>query len=65
MPHPTSRADSLTQTHTAFESFQAMLNAKGYRPTLRPDIHPDLAELADLYDQAQAQRGDSRRAFRG
>jgi len=62
----TNRNDILTREHTAFPSFQAMLDAAGgYSPTLRPDIHPDLAELANAYDAAQTERGDSRRVYRG
>jgi hypothetical protein len=68
-----AHADRLTRELTAFESFEAMLSAKGnYRPTLM--CHPDDASgrdgcrhsyLADLYDQAQQERGDPRRAYRG
>jgi hypothetical protein len=62
----TNRANELTTKHTAFKNFSRMLNAAGgYSPTLRPDIDPELAELADLYDAAQSDRNDPRRAYRG
>lgn len=66
-------ADKLTRELTAFRSFDEMLTAPGnYRPTLM--CHPDdfssrdgcrLMYLADLYDAAQRERGDPRRAYRG
>lgn len=61
------RADQLTRDLTiGFSGFAALLNARGgYYPTLRADLDGRNAELADLYDAAQAQRGDPRRAFRG
>lgn len=54
------RLDALTREHTAFGSFQALVDAPGYRPTIR-GCH----ELADGYDAAQAARGRSQRAYRG
>ncbi len=56
--------DLLVATHTAFKSMQEMLGAHpGYRPSL--DMRePVMARLADLYDTAQAERGDARRAYR-
>lgn len=68
--------DDLTQSLTAWPSFDAMLNAAGdYRPSLyvRPcnRSHAEVRRaaktevLADAYDAAQAARGDHRRAFRG
>lgn len=67
-----SEADALVaQLGGAWPSFQALLEAAGdYEPTLAPnsgDLERDQAalRLADLYDQAQAARGDARRAYRG
>lgn len=67
--------DNLTLELTAWSSFDAMLDAADYRPTLlvRP-YNRSSAEirraartevLADAYDAAQADRGDPRRAYRG
>lgn len=66
------RADKLTRALTGFSSFFDMLQAAGnYRPSIhcstrnRDEAHRrELQELADLYDQAQAARGDARRAYR-
>jgi len=68
----TSDLDALTRRLTAFNSFHDLLDAKGgYRPSLRcvsgcpgGQNIPELKRLADAYDQAQAERGDPRRAFR-
>ena len=59
----TKRANLLTWRLTAFNTFEALLNAKGgYRPSLsRRD--PDTRILGALYDAAQQARGDDRRAF--
>lgn len=63
------RADELTQNYTAFTDFIDMVvntNAN-YRPSLNCShglYGRDLVELADLYDRAQGQRCDVRRAFR-
>ena len=72
---PTSVLDNLTRDLTAWPSFDAMLNAVAYRPTLhvRPynRSHSEIRRaarmeiLADAYDAAQAARGDHRRAYRG
>lgn len=65
-----TRADHLTATHTAFESFADLIFAgQGhYFPSLQTigtgAETVERAELADLYDQAQEARGDRRRAFR-
>ncbi|MHB1100239.1 MAG: hypothetical protein ACYCZR_11860 [Burkholderiales bacterium] len=65
------RADYLTRTLSAFDSFYDLINAKGnYRPTLYtgtecPSQQSILAkELADLYDKTMEEAGDSRRVFR-
>jgi hypothetical protein len=56
--------DFLTRTHTAFRSFDELLNAPGgYFPSLNVG-KTGIKLLADHYDHAQAARGDSRRAFR-
>lgn len=64
-------ADTLTKQLTCFESLQDMQDASGgYRPSLHTSEHNDqgdrlaLLRLADLYDMAQAARGDERRAYR-
>ena len=70
-----TRADQLTRRWTAWPSFEAMLTPTDatYFPTLEgppgrsraaKQEREELAELADLYDRAQAARGDARRAFR-
>ena len=57
-------ADELAFRHTAFQDFDALLNsAGGFWPSLRVSI-PDVLKLADLYDAAQAERKDLRRAHR-
>ena len=56
-------AESLTRSLTAFSSFEEMLTAPNYTPSLNC-TDPDRARLADLYDQEQERRGDDRRAFR-
>lgn len=56
--------DTLTRKITAFESFSALVDAPGYRPTL-PPRDTDHIDLADAYDAFQSGRGDQRRAFRG
>ena len=57
--------DALTRRKSAFESFQALLDAPGhYRPTIMVQDPEDWA-LARAYDAAQAARGDARRAFTG
>lgn len=57
-------ANFLTRTHTAFQSFDKLLNAPGgYFPSLNVG-KPAIKLLADEYDKAQAARGDGRRAFR-
>ncbi|HEY0944249.1 MAG TPA: hypothetical protein VGD81_03250 [Opitutaceae bacterium] len=64
-------ADLLVRRHTAFASFEELLTAPGhYRPTITEHgkLPLDAAEcraLADLYDAAQMERGDWRRAYRG
>jgi hypothetical protein len=55
--------DAICRYYTAFASFADLLDAPRYRPSV--DIsQPDLLTLADAYDQAQAERGDDRRAYR-
>lgn len=63
--------DTLTQSLTAFPTFNDLLHAEGYTPTLCSSPYTsaqqtdDRLRLADAYDQAQAARGDGRRAWRG
>lgn len=60
--------DALTTTHTAFSSFEDLLNAGGdYRPHFDlsfgdEERKAEVGALANAYDVAQAERGDSRRA---
>ena len=62
-PHP---MDALTRELTAFDSFDALVNAAGnYRPTILPRHGMRYVDLADAYDAFQADRGDPRRAWRG
>jgi hypothetical protein len=56
--------DKLTKDLTAFPSFQAMLDAPNYRPTILIQDQRYLL-LALGYDAAQKARGDERRAFTG
>jgi len=74
----TALRNYLTRKHTAFDSFDDLINAAGgYEPTIRCmapretrswDYRAERLELlalADHYDGAQEQRGDPRRAYRG
>lgn len=60
-----NRANELVHIHAcAFRDFDALVNALGgYRPSLDISV-AGIAELADLYDAYQAERGDDRVAFR-
>ena len=64
-----ARAEELTQRWTAFDCFADLLRGShegptcGYRPSLRSN-NRETRELADLYDAAQVERGDPRRAYR-
>ena len=72
-----SRADYLTRRWTGIHTFVELLNPvddPAYIPSLIPprgrskaaqEEASEFAELADLYDAAQAARGDTRRAYRG
>ena len=64
-PRPTPALDGLTQRHTAFPGFVALLTAAGgYRPSIRLDLlGRDGLALARAYDRQQATWGDPRRAF--
>ncbi len=62
--------DWYTRRLTGFDTFRDMLNAeRGYYPTMLYNaLNPRewrTEALADAYDEAQARRGDSRRAYRG
>lgn len=70
--HHFTRADALTGRHTSFgvgaqrpgDAFAALLFARnGYRPTFIVDSN-ELREITDLYDAAQNERRDPRRAHR-
>ena len=56
--------DSLTRELSAFRTFQDLLDAPNYRPTILQRTLKHV-RLADAYDRAQAARGDARRAYRG
>ena len=64
-----ARAQELTTRWTAFDAFADLLRGShegpscGYRPTLSK-ANRETLELADLYDAAQVERGDPRRANR-
>jgi hypothetical protein len=58
-------ADSLCQEFSAVPFCEMLMAEGGYRPTIRSDMDPRGAVLADLYDFFQARRGDERRAYRG
>jgi hypothetical protein len=67
----TTELDNLTRKHSAFRSFDELLNAKGnYRPTICTNLRGDYAgnlernALLMAYDDHQQMRGDERRAYR-
>lgn len=55
--------DWATGILTAFKTFADMVNAGGYRPTLRPDIDWRHLVLGVEYDMTQEARDDKRRAY--
>ena len=66
--------DTLTRELTiSFDTFEDLATDHGrideignlYRPTLRAQLDPRYAILADAYDAYQAARGSFKRAFRG
>lgn len=59
-----ARLNKVVSSNTAFKTFDALLSASAYRPSIRVDSFVGAAWLADCYDSAQIHRGDSRRAFR-
>ena len=67
----TAYLNEITTKISAFKSFDELLNAGGnYRPSiyLKKGDHKNnraKMDLVNAYDDAQQQRGDSRRAFRG
>jgi hypothetical protein len=68
--HRAALLDYYTATLTGFGSFRSLLETSGnYRPTILFDPanpkHWRYRLLADAYDEAQGQRGDPRRAYRG
>ena len=59
-----TRADALTQKHTAFNTFAELLDAMGgFYPSLNV-ANAEKLELADMYDEAQQLREDGRRVCR-
>ena len=67
----TTDPDELTSKYTDFASLSDLCRAEGgYYPTFLTQKAPtevrrqELTFLADLYDAAQSERGDPRRAFR-
>jgi len=67
----TAYLNEITAKISSFSSFGELLNAAGnYRPSiyLKKSDHKNNRAKMDLviaYDDAQQQRGDNRRAFRG
>ena len=68
----TQIADKLTQQFTAYDTFNELLNAKGgFYPSLPFYLQKtqrrrrEMLRLVDLYNEAQKERGDERRAFTG
>ncbi len=59
-----AKLNEITVANSAFGSFEALVNAKGdYAPTINCEsLQGEI--LADSYDEFQACRNDSRRAFR-
>jgi len=59
-----AKLNEITAASSRFDSFEALVNAKGgYFPTIACDTD-DREILADSYDEFQASRNDARRAFR-
>lgn len=63
--------DTLVAYHTASKTLEQLINLHpDYRPTVRcinnrsVKDKVELKMIADLYDEAQAERGDPRRAYR-
>ena len=59
--------DAAAAELTRFASLAELCDActGGYRLTLRADLDPRFAAIADAFDAEMARRGDPRRAFRG
>lgn len=56
----------LARSLTASQTLEALLEpGSSYRPSLYARDGRETLELGDLYDDAQAERGDQRRAYRG
>lgn len=67
MTNTHAHLDTIASRLTAFDTFASLLDAEGYRPTIRIDDEAtgdDALTLADAYDGAQSMRGDTRRTFR-
>jgi hypothetical protein len=59
-----TETNELVKKLTSFSDFHDLLTAEEYYPSLACSLNDDAKRLADLYDQAQKLRGDSRRAMR-
>ena len=62
--------DTLVRLVSAFQSFDALINAEGYRPSLwlnkgQHRLNAAKRELAFRYDATMIGKGDPRRAYRG
>ena len=59
-----AKLNEITAANSRFDSFEALVNAKGdYFPTINCDSL-ECEILADSYDEFQESRNDARRAFR-
>ncbi len=57
--------DELAARYTPFPDFRALVEGRGdYRPTVTQADNSERQHLADLYDEAQANRRSGRRARR-
>ena len=70
MTKPEVDLDALTRELTAFDSFRDLVwdrrrPGSAYRPTLRADLDPRYALLADAYDAERKKFHSNRRCFRG
>jgi hypothetical protein len=59
--------DAAVAELTVYASLQELCDSctGGYRPTLRAELDPRFAAIADAFDAEMERRGDPRRAFRG
>lgn len=62
----TTRIDAAIAELTRFANLAELCDActGGYRPTLRADLDPRFADIADAFDAEMARRGRPERAVR-